>query len=354
MILFEVHQDGTVTSTPSFLPQGTSLADMVVVADADYTLVTMHLVPPTGAYIPDVVFTPTKTDGRTLWQAILPPEATVPHGAFTYQLFLTFSDGRVVSTNEGKVTVPKGTISNMPETVAMLGEYSISALNTLLGNIYAQYESLVGQDDAIKSIVNALSVTLTNTRTDLASAQATLDALVKIAEVNIPHTMWSATPPYRASAILAADVSTEMFLLVPADEQTRTAAQGLEVVVEETRVGAYYIALTLSRQEAGSIPPTDLKFYVLCINTPNTPDGYTPRAEIVGVVNLPDELMDREYTRLLDVNTPASIDLSRLDDGVVVEVLPGGETLTTRIEYDGNGNPVKITDGRGRETVITW
>ena len=354
MILFEVHKDGTVTSTPSFLPQGTSLADMVVVADADYTLVTMRLVPPTGAYIPDVVFTPTKTDGRTLWQAILPPEATVTHGAFTYQLYLTFSDGRVVSTNEGKVTVPKGTISNMPETVAMLGEYSISALNTLLGNIYAQYESLVGQDDAIKSIVNALSVTLTNTRTDLASAQATLDALVKIAEVNIPHTMWSTTPPDRASAILAADVSTEMFLLVPADEQTRTAAQGLEVVVEEARVGAYYIALTLSRQEAGSIPPTDLKFYVLCINTPNTPDGYTPRAEIVGVVNLPDELMDREYTRLLDVNTPASIDLSRLDDGVVTEVLPGGETLTTRIEYDGNGNPVKITDGRGRETVITW
>lgn len=51
---------------------------------------------------------------------------------------------------------------------------------------------------------------------------------------------------------------------------------------------------------------------------------------------------------------PASIDLSRLDDGEVVETFADGTTKTTTIEYDDDGNPVKITDGDGNMTVLTW
>ena len=51
---------------------------------------------------------------------------------------------------------------------------------------------------------------------------------------------------------------------------------------------------------------------------------------------------------------PKTIDLSRLDDGEIVETFSDGSTKTTTIEYDADGNPVKITDGDGNVTDLTW
>lgn len=52
---------------------------------------------------------------------------------------------------------------------------------------------------------------------------------------------------------------------------------------------------------------------------------------------------------------PISIDLSTLDtDGTIVETFDDGTTKTTTMEFDDDGNPVKITDGDGNETVLTW
>lgn len=50
-----------------------------------------------------------------------------------------------------------------------------------------------------------------------------------------------------------------------------------------------------------------------------------------------------------------AVDLSRLEsDGIIVETLANGTTKTTTFEFDANGNPVKITDGDGNVTVLTW
>ena len=50
-----------------------------------------------------------------------------------------------------------------------------------------------------------------------------------------------------------------------------------------------------------------------------------------------------------------SIDLSALDtEGKVVETYADGTSKTTTLEFDSNGNPVKITDGDGNVTTLIW
>lgn len=60
-----------------------------------------------------------------------------------------------------------------------------------------------------------------------------------------------------------------------------------------------------------------------------------------------------DLEKMVSVKT-STIDLSRLDDGEIVETFSDGSTKTTTIEYDADGNPVKITDGDGNVTDLTW
>lgn len=53
--------------------------------------------------------------------------------------------------------------------------------------------------------------------------------------------------------------------------------------------------------------------------------------------------------------SPVSIDLSALDtEGKIVETFADGSTKTTTVEFDANGNPVKIIDADGNETALAW
>lgn len=50
-----------------------------------------------------------------------------------------------------------------------------------------------------------------------------------------------------------------------------------------------------------------------------------------------------------------SIDLSNFDtQGQIVEGYADGSSKTTTIEFDADGNPIKITDGDGNETTLIW
>jgi hypothetical protein len=157
----------------------------------------MHFTPPSGIYIPDVVFTPTHTQGRTLWQAVMPPEISRISGALPYQIFLTSADGKTLPTRTGRITVQEGVISNMPETAEELGQYSISALYQLMANFYASLEGY----------------------------RQTLDELaVKTHKWTILASDWTDSTPYQASIVFPhynyAKPGT-LILVAPADNRSR-------------------------------------------------------------------------------------------------------------------------------------
>lgn len=246
MIVFEVRSDGTVVSTPSLVAQGISLSDLVVLADADYSLVTMHFTPPSGIYIPDVVFTPTHTQGRNLWQAVMPPEISRISGAVTYQIFLTSADGKTLPTPTGRITVQEGVISNMPETAEELGQYSISALYQLMANFYASLEGY----------------------------RQTLDELaVKTHKWTILASDWTDSTPYQASIVFPhgnyAKPGT-LILVAPADNRSREQIEKgrLTVTVHDNGVidGAPVVD-TAVIVRGGKAPTEDINLVLFFIDT---------------------------------------------------------------------------------------
>ena len=63
----------------------------------------------------------------------------------------------------------------------------------------------------------------------------------------------------------------------------------------------------------------------------------------------------KEIKKLIGDKEAVAIDLSALEtDGVIVETYTDGTKKTTTLEFDGDGNPVKITDSDGNETILTW
>jgi hypothetical protein len=63
----------------------------------------------------------------------------------------------------------------------------------------------------------------------------------------------------------------------------------------------------------------------------------------------------RKLAEKLASVAPTAINLSALDtEGRIVETYADGSTKTTVMEFDADGNPVKITDGDGNVTVLTW
>ena len=82
----------------------------------------------------------------------------------------------------------------------------------------------------------------------------------------------------------------------------------------------------------------------------------TQGAEIVkenGRLSTNQAQMIMAIAKLYEVAT--SIDLSAYEsNGRIVETYEDGSTKTTRVEFDENGNPIKITDGNGNVTVLTW
>lgn len=246
MIVFEVRSDGTVVSTPSLVAQGISLSDLVVLADADYSLVTMHFTPPSGIYIPDVVFTPTHTQGRNLWQAVMPPEMSRISGAVTYQIFLTSADGKTLPTPKGRITVQEGVISNMPETAEELGQYSISALYQLMANFYASLEGY----------------------------RQTLDGLtVKTHKWTILASDWTDSTPYQAAIVFPhgnyAKPGT-LILVAPADNRSREQIEkgGLTVTVHDSgEIDGALVVDTAVIVRGGKAPTEDINLVLFFIDT---------------------------------------------------------------------------------------
>lgn len=282
MILFDVKNDGTVKTVPMEMAQGSTLADLVVIAEAEYALVTMRLVPPSGLYIPDIIFARIKVDGAIMWKADLPADASITEGSIKYQIFLTDATGEVLETPEGRMTIPKSVLSDMPETVEHLKQYTINELYTLLSGIHTE-------------------MTAVDTRLD------NIDTRLRLVRVTVPTSEWTDGAPYQASVWLPGvnfgeSEYTKAYtaLLIPMDDDTRRESQKTELSVSETvSFTSGSVQVMLSRDNY--IPTIDLHFAVaiFMIDNPEA-TAFTASASFAGVTELPDELMEREVMRVVE------------------------------------------------------
>jgi YD repeat-containing protein len=85
----------------------------------------------------------------------------------------------------------------------------------------------------------------------------------------------------------------------------------------------------------------------------NKPElGQVASLDEIGKANLSAEV--QEALDKIDAKA-SSIDLSAFEsDGTIVETFADGSTKTTTMEFDADGNPIKITDAEGKVTVLTW
>lgn len=185
-------------------------------------------------------------------------------------------------------------------------------------------------------------------------------------------------PSYTAANVFNSGLSAYN-IVVSTDEATYNAFlentkpmvivyDGVEYICEvHTLQGTKYLGNGVSLGGAGNNEP----FAIMC-RMSNTGSGNAYYWLVVSTVDTAStEHTVRVYQRTPDkwllkeqylpdgiggtVAQPVSIDLSGLDtSGTIVETYADGTTKTTTMEFDENGNPIKITDGDGNVTTLTW
>lgn len=259
MILFHAQRDGTVTTTPDLVPQGSSMQDLVVVSEFDYAYCAIRLLPASGEYIDDIQCDLIlEGDGTFLWTASLPPKATVVAGSVDYQLIFTAADGTTQTTLVGSFTVPRGVPVSTPPTVGELSSKTIGDIYAVLSNVYAMFGS---NEAEIRGLANKITTAGT---------------------VTIPATEWTDGMPTVATFNLDGFGKGMTALLIPADSQTQDAAK-------EARLSAYPVAfpidsdtqtVELIRADADKAPAIPLRFIYLILKTYSS---VAPTVAIIGV-----------------------------------------------------------------------
>lgn len=339
MILFHAKRDGTVTTTPNFVPQGSSMQDLVVVSEFDYAYCAIKLLPASGEYIED---TPCDLildeDGKFIWTAPLPPKATVVAGSVDYQLIFTAADGTTQTTLVGSFTVPRGVPVSTPPTVGELSVKTINDLYTIISNIsavFSGHEGNIAQN--IKDIAQN-KTDIAQNKTDIAALKKTISSA---GYVTIPATEWTDNLPTVATVPISGVDMGSIILMLPANETTRLTANN-------AKLSAYPVAFTpvggesrvsIFRAEAEKAPDADMTFAYVVIKTEY--DSRIPLAAIIGV----DAYGETEE--------PTSVDLSGFapnenNNGRIVETY-ADRTVVTELTYDDTGRIIKIGD-----TTLEW
>lgn len=322
MIIIHAKRDGTVTTTPQFVPQGSSMQDITVLSEFDYAFCVLRLTPASGIYIPDVPCTPIlQSDGKTLWTAYLPPETTVVAGSVRYSLIFAAQDGTQRGTLTGYFTVPEGAITNMPDNVGDLENKTIGDLYAVLSNIYAQYRE------------NTEDIRI-------------LQKNPKVGEIDIPAAAWSKTYPAEAKIRLPDIGENTVVFLVPANDITRAEATNAGLAVKMSKLDSETerdSIVVLSRSEKP--PAHDLTFTVLALRGAGEEDehgdtSYRPSVSFVGIGsggggsgNIDYDLVEAQIYKALE-------EVRSIQCKVV------GETLY--ITFDPKYNTVEVVD----ETLI--
>lgn len=117
---------------------------------------------------------------------------------------------------------------------------------------------------------------------------------------------------------------TFVIAYTPADPDSGEAATMVAMIVDSTSTPNHTFAL----YQCGEVKTLDAKY-------------------------LPMDAIDARIDAKSAVAT--GIDLSAYEsNGTIVETFADGSSKTTTVEFDANGNPVKITDGDGNVITIAW
>ena len=330
MIIFHAKSDGTVTTTPGFVPMSSALADLVVVSEFDYAFCTIRLEPATGVHIPDIVcnFVLSSETGATIWTAPLPPEATKLRGSVEYQLIFSATDGTKQGTLKGTFIVPKGTITNMPNNVSDLEKKTVGDLYTLLANIYGVYvaldadidridgeiEDLEEKDEQLQAAITANAAAIAANSANIsanasaisanaasiasnasgiadlvARANASDQLVSSISMVVIPASEWAETDenPAEAQISIPNIQNNSVALLIPLNDDTRLAATEAALTVMLSTINDDEDTVIVARGD--STPSKDMSFlcFVMKGKTSEAENGaavnYAPSVSFVGI-----------------------------------------------------------------------
>lgn len=319
MIVFNVKADGTVDTLPSIVPQASSLADIVVLSAYDYAFCYLHLTPPSGVYIPDVVCTPVLTTNRkvTLWTAPMPAEATKIGGNVGYTIYFKAKDGTTQRTNPGTFSVPRTEISTVNEdgkfikrvvtkdddgndvvTTVAVDETNYGEIYQVIADIYQAFVSLNREQLENTNLLEVLDDLLQGYNRDpdenrtgavLASvlavdekAETNKKSIEKLSEstskdiealqtltpsfgtITLPTSVWN-NDEKTTSVPVSIPANTlrngALMVIVPANDETKTivAEQGMSMAVDATVVSESGDKVVFERME-GSVPDVALVF----------------------------------------------------------------------------------------------
>lgn len=267
MILFHAKRDGTVTTTPDLVPQGSSMQDLVVVSEFDYAYCAIKLLPASGEYIEDISCTPIlQKDYSTIFTADLPPKATVVAGSVDYQLIFTAADGTTQTTLVGSFTVPRGVPASTPPTVGELSSKTVGDLYAIIGNVYALF---AGHEANIYQSIE-----------DIAALKKTI---ASAGYVTIPVSEWEDGSPTIALFTLDGFGKGMFALLMPADSNTQTAARDarLSALPDVFRIDDDSQTVEIIRANADKAPDIPLRFAYIILKTSDT--TVAPTVAIIGV-----------------------------------------------------------------------
>lgn len=225
MIVFHAKRDGTVETTPSFVPQGSALADLVVASEMDYALCTIRLTPSSGLYIPDIVCNYVlQTDDTHLWTASLPSDVAKYPGSVGYQLIFTAADGHTQTSLPGTFNVPRGLPAIVPDSVGDLSQKTVNELYSILANLVS---NITAARKDVTSVVSVLNITI--------PADDLSDGLAYIPVQNLGYGMFAVLSPSDADT---AEEAARIKLSVDPDVSYAVSTSGIVKVVCDKKPGA--------------------------------------------------------------------------------------------------------------------
>ena len=301
MIVFNVKADGTVDTLPSIVPQASSLADIVILSAFDYAYCYLHLTPPSGVYIPDVVCTPVLTTDRkvTLWTAPMPAEAVKIGGFVEYQIYFKAADGTEQLTMPGTFPVPRTAISTVDKDgkVVNAEDKTVADIYQVIADIYQAFVSL--DREMLTHYAEIYGVDISEGALPDYNAPSRIDVLEAARPVtgsfSIPAGSWTTgvdggywkPVPLQGDPVQSGDV----VLVLPDDEQTRVASADMEVrVIHDVLNGESFDTLQVTSK---TLPAVDLYYRYVVIKKAAADTELTANAIIIGVNDVPQYVKDK-------------------------------------------------------------